>query len=898
MSFRPQRISATTLLLGALIATLGVLLWLRAAAPPEVFLTAEEKAWLQQHPRLRLAPDPNFPPIEFFDEQGRYQGLVADYYRLIEARLGIQFEIVHAASWEEVVKLARSHEVDIVGAAQWTPSRADYLLFSPPLLDIPNVIIARSGSQDMQTLNDLAGRRVVITQGNALDEYIRSQYPSIRLQPVPDDLSALQDVAFGDADATVVNLAIASYLIDRYGIANLRVAGDSGKSNALYIASRSDWPILNRILSKGLASITDDERQAITQRWVHLEGGTYRLLNRHAIIALLTALAILLAAGLLVALWNRLLRHKLALQASALNQEYQERLQAQEALKASEENYRQVFNAANDAIFVHDAETGAILDVNQRMLEMYRIRYEDALRTTADQLGSGIPPYSREEARQWIEKTLTEGPQVFEWQARRADGELFWVEVGLRATTIAGQKRVLAVARDISERKQAAEKAAFYAMHDPLTALPNRRLLTDRLEQAIALAHRHEGEAALLFIDLDRFKAINDTLGHGIGDELLVRIAERLRGLMRESDTVGRLGGDEFLAVVQELRQKEDASLVAQKILDTLSRPFMVGDRELTVSVSIGIALYPQDGDSVESLIRSADMAMLAAKHAGRHGFRFFDPRIDSIAAERLALETRLRQAFESGKLYLHYQPQVALKDCQLLGVEALLRWQDSERGSISPLHFIPVAEASGLIIPIGAWVLREACKRAQHWNAARATPLGIAVNISSLQFRPALVEEVKAALADSGLPPHLLELELTESVVMGQDSDVLALMNALRELGVRLSLDDFGTGYSSLSYLKAFPLDKLKVDRSFIKDMPQDVNDTKLVEAMLAIARTLELKVVAEGVETREQLAALRAMGCDAVQGYYCYRPLSEDDMTGLALAEQACPRCLPEEQ
>ncbi|MGD9786731.1 MAG: EAL domain-containing protein [Sulfuricellaceae bacterium] len=865
---------------------------------PEIFLSTEEKAWLQQHPRLRLAPDPNFPPIEFFDEQGRYQGLVADYYRLIEDRLGIQFEIVHAASWEEVIRMARNHEVDIVGAAQWTPSRADYLLFSPPLLDIPNVIIARSGSQDMQTLNDLAGRRVVITQGNALDEYIRSRYPAIRLQPVPDDLSALQDVAFGDADATVVNLAIASYLIDRYGIANLRVAGDSGKSNALYIASRSDWPILNRILSKGLASITDDERQAIARRWIHLEGGAYRLLNRHAIIALLTALAVLLAAGLLVALWNRLLRHKLAQQASALKQEYQERLLAQEALKASEENYRQVFNAANDAIFVHDALSGAILDVNQRMLEMYLIRYEEALQTTADQLGSGIPPYGQEEARQWIAKTLTEGPQVFEWQARRADGELFWVEVSLRATTIAGQQRVLAVVRDISERKQAAEKAAFYAMHDPLTALPNRRLLTDRLEQAIALAHRHGGEAALLFIDLDRFKAINDTLGHGVGDELLVRIAERLRGLMRESDTVGRLGGDEFLAVVQELRQKEDASLVAQKILDTLSRPFMVGDRELTVSVSIGIALYPQDGDSVESLIRSADMAMLAAKQAGRHGFRFFDPRIDSIAAERLALETRLRQAFESGKLYLHYQPQVALKDCRLIGVEALLRWQDSERGNISPLHFIPVAEASGLIIPIGAWVLREACRQAQHWNAARGTPLGIAVNISSPQFRPALVEEVKTALADSGLPPHLLELELTESVVMGQGSDVLALMGALRELGVRLSLDDFGTGYSSLSYLKAFPLDKLKVDRSFIKDMPEDVNDTKLVEAMLAIARTLELKVVAEGVETREQLAALRAMGCDAVQGYYCYRPLSEDDMTGLAMAEQSCPRCLAEEQ
>jgi diguanylate cyclase (GGDEF)-like protein/PAS domain S-box-containing protein len=895
MSFRLKRISATWLLLAALFATLAALLWLRAVSPSLVPLNAEEKAWLQQHPRIRLAPDPNFPPIEYFDPQGRYKGLVADYYRLIEARLGIKFEVVQAPSWDEVIKMARNREVDIIGAAQKTPSRNEFLLFSPPILDIPNVIITREDVHGSLNLADLAGWQVALTQSNALDEHIRAQFPDIRVQPVTDDLTALRDVSFGRADATVVNLAIASHLIEKYGIANLRLAGDSGKPNALYIASRSDWPMLNRILAKGLTSISKDERQAIAQRWIHLESRSYSLLNREALIALLTTLATVLAAGLAVVAWNRLLQKKVSQQAEALTTEYRERLQAQEALKASEENYRQVFNAANDAIFVHDAATGAILDVNQRMLEMYRIRYEDALKTTIDELASGIPPYSGNEVQEWSNKVLQEGPQIFEWQARRTDGELFWVEVSLRATAIAGQQRLLAVVRDITERKQVEERIAFYAMHDPLTELPNRRLLADRLEQAIAIAHRHGDEAALLFIDLDRFKAINDTLGHGIGDELLVRIAERLRGLMRESDTIGRLGGDEFLAVLPELHEKEAASRVAQKIQETLSRPFVIDGQELTVSVSIGIALYPQDGDTIESLIRSADMAMLAAKRAGRHGFRFFDPHIDSVAAEHLALETRLRQAFESGDLYLHYQPQISLSDCTLIGVEALLRWQDSQRGSISPLHFIPVAEASGLIIPIGAWVLREACKQAQDWSRGRSRPLGIAVNISSLQFRPALVEEVKIALKESGLPAYLLELELTESVVMRQESDVLDLMNSLRKLGVRLSLDDFGTGYSSLSYLKSFPLDKLKVDRSFIKDMPEDASDTKLVEAMLAIARTLELKVVAEGVETSEQLSSLRAMGCDAIQGYYCYRPLSQEDMAALAAAEQACPQCLP---
>lgn len=846
------------------------------AAP--LSLTEEERAWLRDHPVLKLAPDPSFPPIEFFDEAGQYQGLMADYYRLIGDRLGVRFEIVRAKDWNHVLQMAMQRQVDIVGEAQKTAERKQYLQFSQPIIDIPNVIIAhRDSKRSHRSLFDLHGHTVSITSGNALHEYLCQHFPGVDLVPVEDDLNALLEVSFQRVDATVVNLAIASYLIDKAGIANLRVVGDSGRSNPLHIASRNDWPMLGQILEKALASITEEERKGISERWIHLHGAQALMAGRVLKYVLIATLIILVVASLVLA-WNYSLRRRVAIQTRALAEELGEREKVEQALRLSEENYREVFDASNDAIFVHDAETGLVLDVNRRALEMYGATRRELLHIDVGLLSEGVPPYTVAESSQRLHRAVVEGPQVFDWRARRLDGSVFWVEVALRSSLISGEPRVLAVVRDITERKQSEERLARYAMHDSLTGLPNRRLLADRVAQTIAVARRHASMMALLFVDLDRFKAINDTYGHGVGDEVLIQVAERLKLCVRNSDTVGRLGGDEFIIVLGGLSEKRHVSKVAQTILDAIGRPYHVAENELTLSVSIGIALYPEDAETVEELIRNSDMAMLAAKASGRRSFRYYDARLDAEAAERMVLQTRLQKAFETGALSLHYQPQVHLGSGHICMVEALLRWQDGEQGFIPPDRFIPVAEETGLIQPIGAWVLQEACRQAMQWQQFHGQRVGVAVNISALQFRQALVDEVRQALETSGLSPELLELELTESVVMRRDEDVGRLMDNLRQLGVKLSIDDFGTGYSSLSYLKTFPLNKLKIDRSFIRDIPVDGNDVQIVQAMLAIANTLNLSVVAEGVESKEQFETLHAMGCDAIQGYYCFRPMTAE--------------------
>ncbi|MFZ5466422.1 MAG: diguanylate cyclase domain-containing protein [Pseudomonadota bacterium] len=636
-------------LLGAVILALGILPGTVSPAwAASSLLTEEEAAWLKEHPVLRLAPDPHFPPIEFFDGEARYQGLVADYYHLIGERLGVRFEIVRAADWNQVLHLARTREVDIVGAAQKTPERSGYLLFSQPIIDIPNVIITGVDTPGPLDLAALGGRRVAVTQGNALHEYLREHFPGIEIVPVVDDLSALRDVSFKRADATVVNLAIASYLIEKEGIANLRVAGDSGRNNALHIATRSDWPMLNQIMSKALASLDEEDRRGIAAHWIKLHG-TPDGIDPRLWRWLLGVVLVLLAIFLVVVMWNRTLRRRVEAQTRALAEELRERGKIEADLRRSEERYREVFNATNDAIFVHDAQTGLVLEVNRRALEMYGATRQQMLEADVSRLSEGTPPYAVEDAVNWIRRAVAEGPQVFDWRARRLDGSTFWVEVALRSSMIAGRPCVLAVVRDIGERKEAEDRLAHYAMHDPLTGLPNRRLVSDRVGQALSFARRHGEAVAILFIDLDRFKAINDTFGHGVGDEVLLQVGARLKGCVRESDTVGRLGGDEFLSVLSGLHDKRHVSRVAQTMLDAISRPYHVGGNDLSLSVSIGIALFPQDGGSIEELVRNADMAMLAAKTSGRRNFRFYDARLDAEAAERLALQTRLQKAFEQG---------------------------------------------------------------------------------------------------------------------------------------------------------------------------------------------------------------------------------------------------------
>ena len=435
-----------------------------------------------------------------------------------------------------------------------------------------------------------------------------------------------------------------------------------------------------------------------------------------------------------------------------------------------------------------------------------------------------------------------------------------------------------------------AQEAEHLAYHDPLTGLPNRRLLLDRLEVALAQGRRGGHPLAVLFLDLDRFKVINDSLGHGAGDDLLRQVGARLRGAVREEDTLARLGGDEFVLLLPRVAAPEAAGEVARKVLDALRDPFTVGGRELFVTASAGISVAPDDGGAGETLLRHADIAMYGAKQSRGDAFRFFTPEMNRRARERLETETALRRALAQDELALVYQPVVDLRTGRVCAVEALVRWSHPERGLLPPADFLEVAEATGLIVPLGAWVLRTACGQARRWRDGGHLEVRLLVNLSVRQFQePALVQQVAGTLAREGLPPGVLELEITESVAMRDTAASEDVLGGLRDVGVRLSIDDFGTGYSSLEYLRRFPIDTLKVDRTFVRDVQTDEGDAAIVGAVVAMGHRLGLTVIAEGVEHPGQLEFLRGLGCDAVQGYLIARPLPACELHAFLAANAA---------
>ena len=433
------------------------------------------------------------------------------------------------------------------------------------------------------------------------------------------------------------------------------------------------------------------------------------------------------------------------------------------------------------------------------------------------------------------------------------------------------------VYREITVRRQTEEKLRIVATHDPLTALPNRTLLHERLSHALARAQRHGRSLAVLLVDLDRFKHVNDTLGHEAGDALIQVAARRLYDCLRETDTMARQGGDEFVVLMDELPDREPVIGVSQRILDAMVQPFVIDGQEIHVTASIGISVYPDDG---RTLLRNADIALYRAKDRGRNNYQFYSSQIDKYSRERLALESGLRRALERNELRLHYQPKVDVATGRVCGMEALLRWQHPQLGWVPPNAFIPIAEETGLIRPIGAWVLKTACLQNRAWQQGLQR-FPVAVNLSPRQFADeSLLDDIKSALAESGLHGSDLELEITESMVMDDPEQAVSILRRLKELGIRVAIDDFGTGYSSLAYLKRFPIDSVKVDRSFVQDIPTDVNSMAIAQAVIAMAHSLRLKVVAEGVESEAQLSFLRGEGCDEIQGHYFSEARAADEL------------------
>ena len=445
------------------------------------------------------------------------------------------------------------------------------------------------------------------------------------------------------------------------------------------------------------------------------------------------------------------------------------------------------------------------------------------------------------------------------------------------------------VARDISERKQAEATITFQAYHDQLTGLPNRSLFHDRLGQAMVQAKRHGLPMAVMFLDLDRFKVVNDTLGHQIGDALLQAVAQRLKACLREGDTLSRIGGDEFMLLLPLIRNRDNAAFIAEKILSSLKPAFLIEGHEIFIGVSIGIALYPEDGDTRETLIKHADIAMYHAKDQGRNTFQFFTSELNKALSGRLSVENDMRHALQEGQFQVYYQPQIDIQTQRIRGMEALLRWNHPKRGLVMPDEFIPIAEDCGLINPLSDWVLSTVCRQANLWTAAGLPSPTLAVNISARQIEhPRFVERFMEILLGSRAKGAGIEVEITESAIMRDVDNAVAKLKKLADNGVEISIDDFGTGYSSLSYLKKLPIHALKIDRSFIHDLSSHQNGATIVAGITAMAKGLKLNVVAEGVETEEQLAYLRDLGCDAYQGFYYSRPIIADKATEMLFGQK----------
>lgn len=550
--------------------------------------------------------------------------------------------------------------------------------------------------------------------------------------------------------------------------------------------------------------------------------------------------------------------------------------------KEVEERYRATVDNAPVGI-MHTALDKSTLHVNNKICAMLGYTEAELLQLRSknivppEQYGTDIDKFELLNAGK-IDSFASERPLICK------DGRIIWVTRTVSAVCDSAGKPLyhVRVMVDITERKQAEEKLVHLAHYDALTGLPNRVLFHDRLRQAMAQAQRHNSVAGVMFIDLDRFKIANDTLGHAAGDALLKAVAARLNECLRSGDTVARLSGDEFSLILGNLRCNEDASRVARKVLDTLARPFSLQGHDFYVTASVGISMYPADGDSSQELLKNADTAMYRAKDTGRNNFQFYAAEMNTRTLQRLEMENGLRKAVERREFLLHYQPKVDLTDGSITGFEALLRWQRPANEKhenarlVSPAEFVPLLEETGLIVPVGEWLIDAACAQIAEWRRARLELRPIAINLSARQFTDKnLAATIKRALEVHFVESYLLELEITESSLMNNTEDAIATLKYLKALGLHISIDDFGTGYSSLSYLKRFPLDALKVDRSFVRDITTDSDDAAITRAIISMAHSLGLKVIAEGVETEAQLAFLAAHGCEQMQGYYFSKPV-----------------------
>ncbi len=848
--------------------------WVPQSIPESVAgkprLSANERRWIGEHPHIHVGLVENDEPTEFINGAGQPAGIVPAYLDLLRSKTGLKIDIVRVKNRAQLLAMLHGRTVDMV-SMQVDGNERDVdhsLRLSEPIQSAALAVFSRRSAVPVDSVADLAGKRVALTTSGTASS-ILGRYDAIVSIPMATPRAVLQAVKNGDAYSGVLEADSGIYLIRAGGYEDLRMAHViAGEFTPLRLAIRSDWPELVGIVNYALAATSPEEAMAIRRDYLDdtLGNGVPReQVMRWSGVAVLVALITYL---LLMFRSNR-----------RLAGEVEHRRLADASARTSENRFSQTFKHAAVGMALVGTD-GRWLRVNRYLREMLgyteaelvQLRFMDI--THPDDQAASLDRMERLLSGEIADYAM-------EKRYRRKNGDIVWglLTVALARDDAGKPDYFITVIEDVTQRKIDEARIEFLAYHDALTSLPNRALIADRVTLAIAEASRTGMGLALLFLDLDHFKEINDTFGHNIGDELLIQVTKRLKASLRAGDTVGRLGGDEFLIIIANIVGKEPAPAVMaaiDKIFDHLEAPFYVDGAELSVTASIGIAVFPEEGSDFDTLLRKADTAMYSAKRSGRNISHFFAEKMNLDAVEYEQIRSGLRFALERGQLSLHYQPQVALESQRVIGVEALLRWSHPELGVVAPSRFIPIAEGSGVIVPIGAWVLGEACKQAVAWQETIGGDFVIGVNLSAVQFRRGdLVETVSNALKCSGLDPAKLELELTESILIQDVESTLEVLKQLRSLGVRLSIDDFGTGYSSLSYLKRFPVNTLKIDQSFVRNMLDSPEDEAIVASIIGLARNLRLTTIAEGIESAEQLSLLQRLGCDEGQGYLIGRPM-----------------------
>ncbi len=965
---------------------------------PDAFhLSDREQAFVAAHPLLRLSNEPDWPPYDFATD-GLPVGYSVDLMQLLAEKIGFKTEFV-TGEWSHLLGMLESRELDAVHLMSKTAARETNTLFTEPYIVSKRVIVTQSSEEKVHTLADLAGKRVAIVNNWAIYDHLREENPQINFIGVENAEGMIDAVAYGEADAAVMDYSVAAYLIKKGMRVNLKIAAklSAHDDNMLYIGVRKDWPELQALLNRAMRHVSDAERLALNEKWLsplsssgpkqlHLSPAEQLYLQNKQIIrtcidpdwmpleklendryvGMGSEYVDLFSERIGIPLqivptktWAESVRYAksrrcdmyvfsmdtperrlymnitkpliepplvLATRMDAwfytsLADLKDEKIGIVDGYAMAEvirERYPHINFVFVDSLDeglkqVVDGELFGFLDafpvlgyaIQNRYLGELKIagRFEEtwnlgvALRNDEPELFTifekVVDSITDDERRQienrWISVTYEQGFDYTRlWQIIALFSVVVMIILYRNRQLLLHQHQLDEKNRQLEEQK---ERMDFIAYHDPLTMLPNRTSLQDRLEHAISLARRNEGRLALLFVDLDRFKIVNDTLGHDIGDEMLKEVAQRMQAALRETDTLSRIGGDEFTVLIESLRHPNDAAFISEKLLAAIRQPIKSGNYELGTTASIGISIYPDDGEDTATLLKNADSAMYLAKSMGKDSYRFYTKKLSDDVHRRMQIEHDLRLAMDKGELSLVYQPQYDLTTQCVVAAEALLRWEHESDGNIPPAEFIPVAEESGLIVPIGEWVFETACREFVRWKSLGLPVDAIAVNVSSVQFNhEGIVDTFRKITESVGIDPQCVEIEITEGYLMEHTQQNRTTLEELRGIGFRISVDDFGTGYSSMSYLKILPLDTIKIDKSFIDDIPHDKNDVAISRAILALAKSLGYTVVAEGIEYSEQEDFLKEHGCDIGQGYRFSRPLAAEDFVEFVRWRQEC--------